>query len=89
MVGREVPVLRPEIPLQFNGIARRQRHYRLQPECRRLRDMRATDLAFGPSDFGRSVQHARACSRITAYSLIISTTADPSGSIANSSAARA
>ena len=32
VVGREIPILRAEIPLQLDGIARRQRHHGLQPE---------------------------------------------------------
>ena len=56
MIDREVPILRVEVPLEFNRIADRQRHHRLQPQRRRLRDMRAADLAVGASDFGRAVQ---------------------------------
>ncbi len=57
MIGREIAILRAEIPLKLNRIARSQRHHRLQPEGRGFRDMRAADLAVGPSDFGRAVQH--------------------------------
>jgi hypothetical protein len=41
VIGREVAVRDPEIPLQLDGIARRQRHHRLQPEGGGERDMGA------------------------------------------------
>ena len=57
VVGREVAVRDPEIPLQLNGIARRQRHHGLQPDRGGQRDMGGGDLAEGAPDFRRAVQH--------------------------------
>ena len=57
MVSREISVLHPEIALQFNGIARRQRHHGLQPERGGEGYMAATDLAESSLDLGGTVQH--------------------------------
>ena len=57
MVGREVAVRDPEIPLELDGIARSQRHHGLQPDGGGERDMGGGDLAEGAMDFRRAVQH--------------------------------
>ena len=54
VIGCEIPILRAEIPLELDRIARRQRHHRLQPEGCGFRDMRPADLAVGAPDFGRA-----------------------------------
>ena len=53
---REIPILCAEVALQLHGIACGERQHRLQPECSGLGDMRSTDLAPRPADFGRAVQ---------------------------------
>ena len=57
MIGGEVAIRDPEIPLQLDGIARSQRDYRLQPHGSCERDMGSGDLAEGAADFRGSVQH--------------------------------
>lgn len=57
VVGRKIPILSAEIPVELSRVARRQRHHRLQPEGRGFRDMRAADLAIGAPDFGGAVQY--------------------------------
>ena len=57
VIRREIPILRAEIPLQLNRIARRQRHHGLQPDRGGQRDMGGGDLAEGAPDFRRAVQH--------------------------------
>ena len=50
LIGGEVAVRDPEIPLQLDGVAGGERHHGLQPERRRLRDMRAADLSEGVAE---------------------------------------
>ncbi len=57
VVGREVAVRDPEVPLQFDGVARRQRHHGLQPDGGCERDVGGRDFAEGATDFRGSVQH--------------------------------
>jgi hypothetical protein len=45
VVGREVAVRDPEVPLQLDGIAGGERHHRLQPERRGERDMRPAEIS--------------------------------------------
>lgn len=64
MVGGEVAVRDPEVPLQLDGIARDERDDGLQPDGGGKRDMGRGDLAEGAADFRGSVQdetvsHAR------------------------------
>jgi len=69
VIGREVSILRTEIPLELNRVASRQRHHRLQPDGSGFRDMRAAYLTIRAPDFGRAVQQetqANAWSLITA-----------------------
>ena len=56
MVGGEVAVRDPEIPLQLDGIARGQRHHGLQPDGGGERDVGGGDFAEGAADFGCAVQ---------------------------------
>mgnify|MGYP006439462133 FL=1 len=58
LVGGEIAVRGAEVALQLDGVAGGERHHRLQPERRRLRDMRAADLAARAADLGRPVQRA-------------------------------
>jgi hypothetical protein len=71
VVGGEVAVRDAEIPLQFDGIARGERHHRLQPDRRRLGDMRPGDFAEGAADFGRAVQTSRPRIRAVVLALIL------------------
>jgi hypothetical protein len=57
VIGGEVAVGDPEIPLQLDGIACGQRRHGLQPERGGERDVGAGDLAEGAADFGGAVQH--------------------------------
>jgi hypothetical protein len=57
VIGREIAVRDPEIPLQFNGVACSQRHHGLQPDGGSQRDMGGGALAEGAPDFCRAVQH--------------------------------
>jgi len=50
VVGREIPIPRAETPLQFDGIARSQRHHGLQPDRGGKRDMGGGDFAEGAAD---------------------------------------
>ena len=56
LVGGEVAVRGAKVALQFNGVAGGERDHRLQPERRRLGDMRPADLAGRATDLGRAVQ---------------------------------
>lgn len=57
MIGGEVAVRDPEIPLQLDGIARSQRHHGLQPDRGGERDVGGGDFAKGAADFRRAIQH--------------------------------
>ncbi|EZQ16069.1 hypothetical protein CF98_41430 [Halopseudomonas bauzanensis] len=57
VIGREVAVRDPEVPLQLDGIARGERHHGLQPDRGGERDVGGGDFAEGAADFGRAVQH--------------------------------
>jgi len=57
LVGREIPVLRAEIALQFDGIASGERRHCLEPDGGGEQDMGGRTLAKGAPDFGRAVQH--------------------------------
>ncbi|SEN76849.1 hypothetical protein SAMN04489859_101613 [Paracoccus alcaliphilus] len=56
MIGGEVAVRDPEIPLQLDGIACRQRHHGLQPDGGGERDVGGGNFAEGAADFRRAVQ---------------------------------
>lgn len=56
MLGREVAVLRAEIALQLDGIARAQRHDGLQPDGGGQRDMGGGAFAEGATDFRAAVR---------------------------------
>ena len=45
VIGREIPVRDPKIPLQLDGIACGQRHHGLEPERGGKGDVLAADLA--------------------------------------------
>ena len=64
VVGGEIAVRDAETHLQFDGIARGERHHGLQPDGGGERDVGGGDFAEGAADFGRAVQHeppAHAC----------------------------
>jgi hypothetical protein len=56
LIGAEVAVRDPKIPLQLDGIARSERHHGLQPDRGGQRDMGGGALAEGVPDFRRAVQ---------------------------------
>jgi len=57
LVGSEIAVSDPEIPLQFNGVACSQWDHGLQPDGGGQRDMCGRTLSEGAPDFRRAVQH--------------------------------
>ena len=57
MIGGEVAVRDPEIPLQLDRVACSQRHQGLQPDRGGERDVGGGDFAEGAADFARTVQH--------------------------------
>jgi hypothetical protein len=64
LVGGEVAVRGAKVALQFDVVTGGERDHRLQPEGRRLGDMRAADLSEVAADLGCAVQdelpaHAR------------------------------
>jgi len=50
LVGGEVAIRGAEVALQLDCVASGERDHRLQPEGRRLRDMRAADLSEGVAE---------------------------------------
>ncbi len=57
MVGREIAVRNPEIPLQLDGIARDERRHGVQSDGGGERDVGSGDFSESPLDPRRAVQH--------------------------------
>lgn len=55
VIGGEIAIRDPEVPLQLDSIARGERHHGLQPDGSGQRDMRGRALAEGAPDFSRAV----------------------------------
>lgn len=55
VIGCEVAVCDPEIPLQLDGVTCGQRHHGLEPEGGCFGTVIAADLPKRPPDFGRAV----------------------------------
>ncbi len=45
-MGRKIPIIDPETPLQFDGIACGERHHGLQPDRRGERDVGVAEISW-------------------------------------------